>query len=90
LRKLESEAHVPIMGDIIPAIFAASYGRQDDIYVWPAAFAKDPKNWTSRDLADLRRFNDEDAIRAFRRGGYLGWRSGIDAHGRWKFLIAGD
>jgi hypothetical protein len=58
--------------------------------VWPAAFAKDPKDWTSWDVADLRTFNDDEAIRGFRRDGYLGWRAGIDARGRWRFLISGD
>ena len=90
-QKLESEAHVPIFGDIIPLVLSTRPARMDDVYVWPAAAAKDPATWTEDDLADLRLFNADEDISSFEQaGGYLGYRAGIREDGTWLFFVAGD
>jgi hypothetical protein len=90
-RRLESEGHVPIFGDTMPAVFATHFGRQNDIYVWPAAAAKDPKEWTARDVEELTHLANEEDIEGYRKyGGYLGWRAGIRGDGTWLYFIAGD
>ena len=90
-QKLESEAHVPIFGDIIPLVLSTRPARTDDVYVWPAAAAKDPATWTDKDRADLRLFNADEDISSFEQaGGYLGYRAGIREDGTWLFFVAGD
>ena len=90
-RKLESEAHVPILGDIMPQVFATRPAKQGGTYVWPAAAAKEAKDWTDADVEDLLTFNSQQDIDQYRElGGYLGYRGGIQAEGAWLFFIAGD
>ena len=90
-RMLEEEGHVPILGDFLPVILAQHVARQDGIYVWPAAHAKEPSAWTEEDLADMRQLYTEDDIRSFEQaGGYLGYRVGIREDGTWLFFVAGD
>jgi hypothetical protein len=82
---------VPILGDILPVVLSMPAGKQDDIYVWPAAFAKQPSQWTAEDLEDLRILYSEEDIRSFEQaGGYLGYRVGIREDGTWLFFVAGD
>jgi hypothetical protein len=90
-RMLEEEGHVPIFGDILPLLLSTSHAKQEDIYVWPAAFAKDPSSWTEDDLADMRKLYADEDIESFRQaGGYLGYRLGIREDGTWLFFVAGD
>lgn len=90
-RRLEEEAHMPVVGEILPSVLATTPGQSGDTYVWPAAFAKNPDDWSPRDIADLRTFNNKEDIERFRSfGGYSGWRVGIRADGTWLFFIAGD
>jgi hypothetical protein len=90
-QELESEAHVPIFGDIIPLVLSTRPAKMDDVYVWPAAAAKDPATWTEEDRADLRLFNADEDISSFEQaGGYLGYRAGIRKDGTWLFFVAGD
>jgi len=90
-KQLESESHVPILGDIMPAVFATRPAKQGGIYVWPAAAAKEAKDWTDEEVEDLLTFNNEEDVEQHReQGGYLGWRGGIQAEGAWLYFIAGD
>ena len=90
-RGLEDEGEVPILGDILPTVLSMHVAKTDDVYVWPAAHAKDPSAWTEDDLADLRLLYSDDDIRSFEEiGGYLGYRVGIREDGTWLYFIAGD
>jgi hypothetical protein len=90
-RMLEEEGEVPILGDFLPVILSQQFAKQDDIYVWPAAHAKEPSTWTELDLADMRQLYTEEDIRGFEQaGGYLGYRVGIREDGTWLFFVAGD
>jgi hypothetical protein len=90
-RHLEDEGEVPILGDVLPTVLSMNVARSDDLYVWPAAHAKDPAQWTEADLADLRLLYSEDDIASFEElGGYLGYRVGIREDGTWLFFVAGD
>jgi hypothetical protein len=61
-------------------------------YVWPSAFAAD--DWDAVSEADreaLKPLYDEEDFASFAEfGGYLGYRVGIEADGRWVFFVAGD
>lgn len=90
-RRLEREGHVPVLGDIMPAVFATTPAKQGGTYVWPAAATKSPEDWNERDLADVRTLAGEEDIEQYRQAGsYLGWRAGIQAEGAWLFFVAGD
>jgi hypothetical protein len=90
-RRLEEEGEVPILGDILPVVLSMHHAELDDLYVWPAAHAKDPSTWTEEDLADLRLLYTNEDIRGFEQaGGYLGYRVGIQEDGAWIFFVAGD
>jgi hypothetical protein len=90
-RRLEHEGEVPILGDYLPTILGAPHGRQGDIYVWPAAYAKKPSEWTAEDRRWLKTFYSQKEIRGFEQAGsYLGWRVGIRKDGTWLFFVAGD
>ncbi|HXF98937.1 MAG TPA: hypothetical protein VNJ46_10035 [Gaiellaceae bacterium] len=87
----EEEGHVPILGDILPLVLGGRFATQGDVYVWPAAYAKAPSDWTAEDLEDLRRLYGEEEIRRFTElGAYTGWRVGIREDGAWLFFVAGD
>jgi hypothetical protein len=62
------------------------------IHVWPRAHALDPAEWTAADVEALRSTGaTEEEIASWRESGsYLGLRAGIDADGRWRFLVEGD
>ena len=88
----QEEAEVPLLGDILPGVLHTRFGKNEDIYVWPSAAAKEASDWTRADLESMRDagYADED-IESFKEfGGYTGWRSGIRADGTWLYFIAGD
>jgi hypothetical protein len=90
-RTLEEEGEVPILGDFLPVVLSMHVGKQDDVYVWPAAHAKEPSAWTEEDLADMRQLYTDEEIRGFEDfGGYAGYRVGIREDGTWLFFVAGD
>jgi hypothetical protein len=90
-RRLEEVGEVPILGDFLPVVLSMGYAKKDDIYVWPAAFAKKPSQWTAADLGDMRILYTDEDIRGFEQaGGYLGYRVGIREDGTWLFFVAGD
>jgi hypothetical protein len=90
-RELESEGHVPLLGDILPAVLGSEPGRSRGVYIWPAQAAEEPSEWDQRDLEALRQIHADEDIRSFQELGlYLGWRVGIDRDGTWVFFVAGD
>lgn len=90
-RRLERKGEVPVVGDYLPTVLAAPVGRRANIYVWPAAHAKEPSMWTAADLRWLRTLYSAQEVRAFKQAGaYLGWRAGVRRDGKWLFFIAGD
>jgi hypothetical protein len=90
-RALDEEGEAPIVGEILPTVLSMNAAESEGVYVWPAAYAKDPSTWTEEDLADLRLLYSDDDIASFQDlGGYLGYRVGIRDDGTWLFFVAGD
>jgi hypothetical protein len=90
-KRLESQAHVPVIGDILPMVLGTVPVRQQGTYIWPAPAAKDPADWDEGDLEVLRLLHPEEDIRLFQEAGlYTGWRAGIDRDGTWVFFVSGD
>jgi hypothetical protein len=90
-KRLESEGHVPVIGDILPMVLGTVPARQQGTYVWPAPAAEDPADWDEADLEVLRQIHAEEDIRLFQEVGlYTGWRAGIDRDGTWVFFVSGD
>lgn len=77
--------------DTLVSILALPYTRVRGIYVWPFAFDRDPKQLSEEELELLSTFATPREIQGWRRfGGYIGWRTGIQADGDWVFYVAGD
>jgi hypothetical protein len=90
-KRLESEGHVPVIGDILPAVLGSDAGFDRGVFVWPEQATKDPADWEQDDIEELSRIHAEEDIRAFQEAGlYYGWRVGIDRDGTWVFFVAGD
>lgn len=90
-RKLEDEGQVPILGDFLRVVLSMQAGTQDGVYVWPAAFAKEPSDWTADDVADMRMLYTDEEISSYKgAGGYVGYRVGIRGDGTWIYFVAGD
>lgn len=90
-KRLESEGHVPVIGDVLPGVLGTEPGFDRGVFVWPAQATEDPAEWDERDIEALTAIHDEEDIRAFQDAGlYLGWRVGIDRDGTWVFFVAGD
>jgi hypothetical protein len=90
-KRLESEGHVPVIGDILPGVLGTEPGFDRGVFVWPAQATEDPAAWDERDIEALTAIHAEEDIRAFQDAGlYLGWRVGIDRDGTWVFFVAGD
>jgi hypothetical protein len=88
----QEEAEIPLLGDVLPGVLHTRFGKNEDIYVWPSAAAKEASDWTRADLESMRDagYANED-IESFKEfGGYTGWRAGIRADGTWLYFIAGD
>jgi hypothetical protein len=90
-KRLESEGHVPVIGDILPTVLGTVPARHQGTYVWPAPAAEDPADWDGADLEVLRQIHADLDIRLFQEAGlYTGWRAGIDRDGTWVFFVSGD
>lgn len=90
-RRLEAEAHVPVLGDILPVVLGLPFARQDGVYVWPSVHAKAPADWTEEERRALEQLYGPEEIRSFEElGAYAGWRVGIRKDGTWLFFVAGD
>ncbi len=62
-----------------------------DIYTWPSVFTVEPSKWTNEDIAMMKSFLTDEQIESYREyGGYIYYRIGIDASGKWIFYLAGD
>ncbi|MBD0290202.1 MAG: hypothetical protein ICV74_03005 [Thermoleophilia bacterium] len=84
-RRAEAETDerpIRILARILRMPYTLASGR----YVWPFAYDKDPE-----DLTGYERKLLGDLAELFGAGsGYLGWRTGIEPDGTWRFFIAGD
>jgi hypothetical protein len=90
-KRLESEGHVPVFGDILPMVLGTEPGFDRGAFVWPAQAVEDPAEWDEQDIGALTAIHAEEDVRAFQDAGlYLGWRIGIDRDGTWIFFVAGD
>jgi hypothetical protein len=90
-RRLESEGHEPVIGDILPMVLDTEPGFDRGVFVWPAQAAEDPAEWDEQDIEALTAIHAEEDVRSFQQAGlYLGWRVGIDRDGTWVFFVAGD
>ncbi|MGH2655058.1 MAG: hypothetical protein ACRDHV_12030, partial [Actinomycetota bacterium] len=90
-KRLESEGHVPVFGDILPMVLGTEPGLDRGVFVWPAQAVEDPAEWDEQDIEALTAIHAEEDIRSFQKAGlYLGWRVGIDRDGTWVFFVAGD
>jgi hypothetical protein len=90
-KRLESEGHVPVIGDILPGVLGTEPGFDRGVFVWPAQATEDPAEWDERDIEALTQIHAEEDVRSFQEAGlYLGWRVGIDRNGTWAFFVAGD
>jgi len=90
-KRLESEGHVPVIGDILPAVLESEPGFDRGVFVWPAQAVEEPAEWDQRDIEALTRIHAEEDVLSFQEAGvYLGWRVGIARDGTWVFFVAGD
>jgi hypothetical protein len=90
-QRLESRAHVPVIGDILPMVLSTEPALRRGVYWWPAPAAEDPARWDEHELEILRQIHVEEDIRLFQEMGlYTGWRVGIDRDGTWVFFVSGD
>ena len=72
-RRLEEEAEVPVLGDILPTVLSGPWARRGDIFVWPSVHGEPPSEWTAEERRWLRNLYSEEEIRQFEdAGGYLG------------------
>jgi hypothetical protein len=88
----QEESELPLLGDILPGVLHTRFGRNEDIYAWPSAAAKEASEWTDADVRSMRDagYTGEDIASFKEVGGYAGWRAGIRADGTWLYFIAGD
>ena len=90
-KRLESRDHVPVIGDILPAVLETDPGFERGVFVWPTQATEDPARWDPADIEALAGIHAEEDVRAFQEAGlYYGWRLGIDRNGTWVFFVAGD
>ena len=69
-------------------LFGPGQDADDAPYRWPGAVESD-EDWTL--VVDSGLYT-EDEVEMMRDSGmgYTGWRVGVDAQGRWSFMVAGD
>jgi hypothetical protein len=90
-KRLESEGHQPVIGDILPAVLGTEPGYRRGVFVWPAQALEEPARWDEADIEVLSAIHAKEDVRAFQDAGlYYGWRVGIDRDGTWVFFVAGD
>ena len=83
LERQAGEQPIAILARILRLPYTLSGGR----YVWPFAYDKQEDELTAHErelLGDLA--NSYSGAGS----GYLGWRTGIEPDGTWRFFIAGD
>ena len=77
--------------ETLHAILELPYTTERGIYVWPFAFDKDLGTLSSAERAMLHTImTPRDLRRMEQFGGYIGWRAGIRADGRWIYFVSGD
>jgi hypothetical protein len=88
----QEKAEIPLLGDMLPSVLHTRFGRNEDIYVWPSAAAKEASEWTESDVQSMRDadYTDDDIASFEQFGGYTGWRAGIRSDGTWLYFISGD
>lgn len=89
----DSEGHeiLAILYEVLSAGFVhLQNGGEEDIYVWPYFYVVPLEELDERQRVELFKLvtaGDYEDMRAY--GGYLFYRTGIMADGRWAFFIAG-
>jgi hypothetical protein len=84
-RAEEERGHEPLAA--LVAILRLPYALSGGLYVWPFAHAADPAGLTEYERGLLEEIPGDGEIGG---EGYLGWRTGIDPDGTWRFFVAGD
>ena len=89
----DAEGHeiLAILYEVLSAGFVhLQNGGEEDIYVWPYFYVVPLEELDARQRVELFKLvtaGDYEDMRAY--GGYLFYRTGIMADGRWAFFIAG-
>lgn len=90
-RGLETEAEVPVLGDILPVVLSTRPLGQEGAFVWPAAAVKKASQWTPMDEKDIDRIYGPGGADRFRAlGSYTGWRASIRRDGLWLFFVTSE
>jgi hypothetical protein len=88
-RSAQSGGRDPV--EILAAVLELPYTREQQIYVWPFAYDRDPASLTPAERRQLAPIATEREIDIWAEAGsYYGWRAGITGDGRWIFFVAGD
>ena len=73
--------------EILARILRLPYTLSGGLYVWPFAYDKQQDELTAHERELLGDLADSYSGAG---SGYLGWRTGIEPDGTWRFFIAGD
>jgi hypothetical protein len=80
----------PVMATLAQ-ILNMPFGRMEDLYVWPYAYAVDFAELSAEQEEQLRQYFTDQEIADWKSfGGYSGYRVGIAPSGDWLFYVAGD
>jgi hypothetical protein len=77
----------PILATLVELLRLPHATRGAD-YVWPSAFADEPKDADWRALEAMYTQEEIEGFKDF--GGYVGLRVGISPDGEWRYFVAGD
>jgi len=87
-QELEAQGE-PVLETLIGVLLTTPFPSNQ--YIWPAAAAKVPSEWTAQDRVELASIATDQEIRDWQRADlYYGWRVGIARDGTWVFFVAGD
>lgn len=84
-RQLDAQGERP--AEVLAAILRLPYALSGGLYVWPFAHAASPAGLTEYERGLLDEIPGGAEVGP---DGYLGWRTGIEPDGTWRFFVAGD
>lgn len=84
-RQIEEDGQQPL--EALSAVLSLPYALSGGLYVWPFAHAIPPDGLTAYERELLEDIPGGATISG---EGYLGWRTGIEPDGTWRFFVAGD